>query len=55
MTDFLVEHPDPRVTRLYEDLSDEVVEVYLTQTPFEGQVWQLFFDGHQEQVREGMS
>jgi len=34
--DFLAEHPDPRVTKLYENLSDEVAEVCLTQTYFEG-------------------
>jgi len=45
VADFLAEHPDPRVTKLYEDLSDEVAEVCLTQTSFKGQVWQLFFDG----------
>jgi len=45
VTDFLVEHPDPRATELYEDLPDEVAEVCLTQTSFERQVWQLFFDG----------
>ena len=45
MEDFLAEHPDPRVTELYEDLPDEVAEVCLTQTSFERQVWQLFFDG----------
>ena len=44
VTDFLAEHPDPRATKLYEDLPDEIVEVYLTQA-FKGQVWQLFFDG----------
>jgi len=44
MADFLTEHPDPRMTKLYEDLPDEVAEVFLTQTSFEGQVWQLFFD-----------
>jgi len=43
--DFLAEHPDPRATELYEDLLDEVAEVCLTQTSFERQVWQLFFDG----------
>ena len=42
---FLAEHLDPRMTKLYEDLPDEVAEVCLTQTSFEGQVWQLFFDG----------
>ena len=45
MVDFLAEHPDPRATKLYEDLSDEVAEVCSTQTSFEGQVWQVFFDG----------
>ena len=36
--DFLAEHPDPRATKLYKDLPDEVTGVYLTQTSFEGQV-----------------
>ena len=45
VADFLAEYPDPRVTKLYEDLPDEVTEVCLTQTSFERQVWQLFFDG----------
>ena len=45
VADFLAEHPDLRVTKLYEDLTDEVAEVCMTQTSFEGQVWQLFFDG----------
>jgi len=36
VTDFLAEHPNPRMTKLYEDLPDEVVEVCLTQTSFEG-------------------
>ena len=44
VADFLAEHPDPMATKLYEDLPDEVAEVYLTQTSFEGKVWQLFFD-----------
>jgi len=44
VADFLAEHPDPRATELSEDLPDEVAEVCLTQTSFEGQVWQLFFD-----------
>jgi len=38
MADFLAEHPDPRATKLYEDLPDEVAEVCLIQTSFEGQV-----------------
>ena len=45
VADFLAEHPDSRATKLYEDLPDVVAEVCLTQTSFEGQVWQLFFDG----------
>ena len=45
VADCLAEHPDPRATELYEDLPDEVVEVCLTQTSFEDQVWKLFFDG----------
>ena len=42
---FLDEHPDSRTTKLYEDLSDQVAKVCMSQTPFKGQVWQLFFDG----------
>jgi len=42
---FLAEHSDPRMTKFYEDLSDEIAEVCMTQTSFEEQVWQLFFDG----------
>ena len=38
VADFLTEHPDPRVTKLYEDLPDEVAEVCLTQTSIEGQM-----------------
>jgi len=39
VADFLVEHPDPRTTKLYEDLPDEITEVVLTQTSFKGQMW----------------
>jgi len=42
---FLAEHPDPRMTKLYEDLSDEIAEVCLTQMSLEGHEWQLFFNG----------
>jgi len=45
VADFLAEHPDARVTELYEDLPYEVAEVCLTQTSFESQVWKLFFGG----------
>ena len=39
MTDFLAEHLDPRAARFYEDLLDEIAEVYVTQMSFEEQVW----------------
>ena len=45
VVDFSAWHPDPRATKLYKDLPDEVDEVCLIQTSFEEQVWQLFFDG----------
>ena len=45
VADFLAEHSDPRMTKLYEDLPNEIVKVCITQTSFEEQVWQLFFDG----------
>jgi len=35
----LAEHSDPRMIKFYEDLPDKVVELSLTQTSFEGQVW----------------
>ena len=45
VVDFLAEYPDPRATKLYEDLPDKVAEVCLTQMSFEEHVWQLFFNG----------
>jgi len=45
VANFLDEHLDSRMITLYEDLVDEIVEVCSTQTSFEEQVWQLFFDG----------
>jgi len=45
IADFLAEHPALRTVKLYENLSDVIVEVCITQTSFEEQVWQLFFDG----------
>ena len=35
VADLLAEHPDLRITELYEDLPDEVAEVCLSQTSFE--------------------
>jgi len=54
VADFLAEHPDSRTTKLYEDLLDEIAKVYMTQTSFEEQVWQLFFDGTSRTVLEGI-
>jgi len=45
VANFLAEHPNPMTIKPYEDLPDEVDEVCLTQTSFEGKVWQLVFDG----------
>jgi len=45
VADFLAKYPDQRVTKFYEDLPDEIAEACLTQTSFEEQVWQLFFNG----------
>ena len=45
VVDFLAEHPDSGATRLYEDLPNEITEVYMTQMSFEEQAWKLFFDG----------
>jgi len=45
VADFLAEHPDSRTIRLYEDPVEDITEVYVTQTFFKEQVWQLFFDG----------
>jgi len=39
MADFLAEHPDPKITKRYEDLPDEIVEICMTQTSFEEQAW----------------
>jgi len=35
VADFLAEHSDSRMTKLYEDLPDKIAEVCLTQTSFE--------------------
>jgi len=37
--DFLVKHPNQRITKLYEDLLDEIAEVCITHTSFEVQVF----------------
>jgi len=38
VTDFLAEYPDLRTIKLYEDLPNEVTEIYITQTSLEEQV-----------------
>jgi len=38
VADFLAEHPDPRTIKFYEDLVDEIAEVYIIQTSFKEQV-----------------
>jgi len=53
MADFLVEYQDPRMTKLYEDLPDDIAEVCMTQTSFEEQMWQLFFDSASRTVPRG--
>ena len=35
VTDFLAEHSDPRMTKLYEDLPDKIADVCMTQASFE--------------------
>ena len=45
VTDFLVDYPVPETSKLYDDLSDEIVEVNLINSSPKEQVWQLFFDG----------
>ena len=44
VTDFLADHPFSGSSKLYDNLPDKITEVCMTQTSFEEQVWQLFFD-----------
>ena len=44
MTDFLAKHSVSGSTKHYEGLLYEVTEICMTQTSFEEQVWQLFFE-----------
>ena len=52
VADLLAEHPEPRITKLYEDLPDEIAEVCMTQTSFEEQVGNSSLMAHQERVLE---
>ena len=51
VADFLAEHPDPRAAKLYEDLPDEVAEVCLTETSFDGKCGNFSSMEHQEQAQ----
>ena len=44
VTGFLADHPVSGSSKLYDDLSDEIAEVYMTDISPEEQVWQLFFN-----------
>ena len=52
VADFLAEHPDPKATKFYEVLIDEVAKVCLTQISFKGQVGNFSSTAHQEWVLE---
>ena len=46
LADFLADHPVPDLSKLYEDLPDEVAEACLTQLQEKEEgVWKLYFDG----------
>jgi len=53
VVDFLIDHPVPETSKLYDDLSDEIAKVNLINTSSEEQVWQLFFDGASRTSPEG--
>ena len=53
VADFLVDHPVPGSSKLYDDLPDEVAEVNMIHVLSEEQVWQLFFDGASRTSLEG--
>jgi len=55
VADFLVEHPDPRTIKLYEDFSDEIAEVCMTQTSFKEQVCNSSSTAHQKWVLDEIS
>jgi len=42
LTDFLVAHPVPELSKLHEDILDEVIEANVT---LGDDVWQMFLDG----------
>ena len=55
VTDFLVEHPDPRTIELYEDLPDEIAEVCLTQILSKDKCGNFSLTVHREQAQKDIS
>jgi len=53
VADFLVDHPIPGSSKLYDDLLDEITVVNVIHVSSEEQVWQLFFDGASRTSPEG--
>jgi len=52
LADFLVAHLVSKLLKLHMDISDEVIEANMTS---EDEVWQMFFDAHQEQAPQARS
>ena len=50
LADFLAAHPIPKMSKLHEDIPDEVAESNATE---EGEIWQMFFDGASRTDPEG--
>ena len=55
MADFLADHPVSGTLKLYDDLSDEIVEVNLINVSSKEQVWQLSLTERQGQVPKKIS
>ena len=53
VVDFLADHPVSETSKLYDDLSDKIVEVNMINASSEEQVWLLFFDGASRTSFEG--
>jgi len=53
VVDFLADHLVSETSKLYDDLSDKIVEVNVINASSEEQVWLLFFDGASRTSSEG--
>jgi len=53
VTDFLVDHPVSKTSKLYDDIPDEIAEVNLINVFSNEQMWQLFFNGASRTNPEG--